>query len=280
MYVMKQYYKTIKGKKYDRGLLDLAEASTKGKGDGRISLTDARRILKQVRDSDQYTGIEKRTMSHIRAHYKFTAEADAWFRTEVKRWAASRKPKPAAPRKKAASAKRPAVKRPTPAAGEFPEDAAPAFVPRPAPPAARKSSLGWKLLVLVSVIIVAIIAFLKLPQLQRFLPERLPMKPEKPSLPGAETTPQAEKQTQEPIAGSMPEKKPVLEKESKPQLPEGSYYTVEPKDSLIGIAEKLTGDYRNWIKLYQANRGIIKSPIMIFTGQKLVIPEELRGKKQ
>ena len=45
---MAVYYKKIKGKNYDGNLINMAEASVKGKGDGRISLKDAKKILGTV----------------------------------------------------------------------------------------------------------------------------------------------------------------------------------------------------------------------------------------
>lgn len=71
--------------------------------------------------------------------------------------------------------------------------------------------------------------------------------------------------------------KPVKEIET--ALPDKNVYIVLVKDSIIGISEKLTGDYRNWKKIYDANREIIKSPVLIYPGQKLRIPEDLNSKK-
>lgn len=91
------YYKTVKGKKLDKELLDLAEKSVSGKGDGRISLSDAKLLFAAVKDGNKYTDVEKKTMEYIRDNYKFTESADKWFRTEIRKWAASRKsptPKP------------------------------------------------------------------------------------------------------------------------------------------------------------------------------------------
>jgi len=90
------YYTKIKGKKYDRRLVELAEGLTSGKGDGRISIQDAKTLLRVVKDSNTYSAIEKSTMEYIRKHYKFTKEADSFFRTEIRKWAASKK----APRSK------------------------------------------------------------------------------------------------------------------------------------------------------------------------------------
>ncbi len=84
------YYVTIKGKKFDRGLIDLANSSTEGKRDGRISIGDAKKLLNAVKDNNTYTDIEKKTMEYIRENYKFTDKADEWFRTEIRKWAAEK----------------------------------------------------------------------------------------------------------------------------------------------------------------------------------------------
>lgn len=83
------YYKTIKGKKFDKELLDMAEEFVSGKGDGRISLAEAKKLIEAVKDGNEYTDIEKRTMEYIRNNYTFTESADKWFRTEIRKWAAA-----------------------------------------------------------------------------------------------------------------------------------------------------------------------------------------------
>lgn len=82
------YYKTINGVQYDREMLAIADSATEGKGDGRISVEDARKLIGAVTDGGRYTDVEKTTMAYIRDNYKFTAEADEWFRDEIRRWAA------------------------------------------------------------------------------------------------------------------------------------------------------------------------------------------------
>ncbi|RHX84039.1 OmpA family protein [Leptospira stimsonii] len=84
------YYVTIKGRKYDRELIQLAEEFTSSRRDGRISVNDAKQLLKAVKDNNSYTDIEKNTIEHIRENYKFTEKADEWFRTEIRKWAAKR----------------------------------------------------------------------------------------------------------------------------------------------------------------------------------------------
>ena len=84
------YYKTIDGKKYDGELLELAEKLTAGRGDGRISQADAEQLYAKVKDGNAYTDIEKDTVEYVRANFKWTDAADEWFRTEVRKWAATK----------------------------------------------------------------------------------------------------------------------------------------------------------------------------------------------
>ena len=83
---MASYYKTIDGVKYDRELLEAADTAVAGRGDGRISKADAATLLEQVKDGNSYTDVEKATVKYIRDNYKWTDEADAWFRAEINKW--------------------------------------------------------------------------------------------------------------------------------------------------------------------------------------------------
>ena len=84
------YYKTIDGKKYDGDLIEAAKKAVAGSGDGRISMEDAKMLLEKVKDGDSYTDIEKDTMSYIRDNFKWTEQADDWFRTEIRKWASTK----------------------------------------------------------------------------------------------------------------------------------------------------------------------------------------------
>ena len=84
------YYKTIEGKKYDGELIELADKLTAGGGDGRISMADAEKVYEAVKDGNSYTDIEKDTVAYLRDNYKWTDAADEWFRTEVRKWAATK----------------------------------------------------------------------------------------------------------------------------------------------------------------------------------------------
>lgn len=84
------YYKTIDGKQYDGAIIELAENLVDGAGDGRISQADAEKLFAEVRDGDTYTDIEKDTMAYIRDNFNWTEAADEWFRTEIRKWAATK----------------------------------------------------------------------------------------------------------------------------------------------------------------------------------------------
>lgn len=49
-------------------------------------------------------------------------------------------------------------------------------------------------------------------------------------------------------------------------------YAVSSGDSLFKIAQRFYGNGNLWPRIYDANRGSIKSPSLIYPGQKLVIP--------
>jgi acetyl-CoA acyltransferase len=82
------FYRTIDGQRYDRALLEAAEESVAGAGDGRISVSDAEALFDRIIDGNRYTDIEKATVRYIRDNFKFTVAADAYLRGAVRSWAA------------------------------------------------------------------------------------------------------------------------------------------------------------------------------------------------
>ena len=116
------YYKTIDGKKYDGQLLELADKLVQGDGvpgamvsvvctnalyrsvngfklesPAAILYKTAELVIEafktkneEVKDGNSYTDIEKDTMAYIRDNYKWTDAADEWFRTEIRKWAATK----------------------------------------------------------------------------------------------------------------------------------------------------------------------------------------------
>lgn len=50
-------------------------------------------------------------------------------------------------------------------------------------------------------------------------------------------------------------------------------YTVKWRDTFISISERLSGDWRNWQKLYDANRDVVKDTRLLIPGTQLKLPE-------
>lgn len=153
------YYTVIKGKKYDRRMLELAEGLTSGRGDGRISIADAKNLLRVVKDANNYSATEKLTMEYIRKHYKFTKEGDEFFRSEIRKWAANKsagkKAKPvkaakAVAKKESEAAQPVAVKQAEPSRISAAE---------PAPASGKKSSAILQILLGLLLLIAAAIIF-------------------------------------------------------------------------------------------------------------------------
>jgi len=52
---------------------------------------------------------------------------------------------------------------------------------------------------------------------------------------------------------------------------ESCIYVVQPKDSLISIAENKLGDFNRWQEIYKANSDQIKDPDVIYAGQRFKV---------
>jgi len=51
-------------------------------------------------------------------------------------------------------------------------------------------------------------------------------------------------------------------------------YTVKKNDTLQKISKKFYNTTKRWIKIYEVNKDILKSPDKLYTGQVLKIPQE------
>ena len=71
-YIKTSYYQVIKGEHYDRSLLLLADNLVKGQGDGRISETDMKKLVKSALDGNRITDCEKKTLKFISNQYNTT----------------------------------------------------------------------------------------------------------------------------------------------------------------------------------------------------------------
>lgn len=77
------------------------------------------------------------------------------------------------------------------------------------------------------------------------------------------------------IVKPKPEKKPVVQQKKKRETssaPKVKTYTVKSGDCLWNIAKKYYGNGAQYTKIYNANKGKVKNPNLIYPGQVLTIP--------
>jgi len=53
---------------------------------------------------------------------------------------------------------------------------------------------------------------------------------------------------------------------------EGEIYEIQSGDTLSGIAKRYYGDAMQYMKIFEANKGVIEDPNKIYPGQKIRIP--------
>lgn len=252
---MSSYYKKINGKNYDKLMLDIAEGSVLRKGDGRISLADSRGIIRQIKDGGKITDIERRTLNYILENYKITETAlkhieknlSEFFTNEAK--------------EDVKSEKAAAVKEEVPQMKEQPAKGG------------GKNKI-FLILVLLLLAVFAVFAFFKYFYKNTGTESTVTQKQdESASLKQEET---AASKTETTVTTPVSETTPPAEKtetvEVKP-LAENEYM-VKDQDTLIKISEAVYGDYRMWDDIYKLNKGKIKNPNILFTGQILTLPEK------
>lgn len=54
--------------------------------------------------------------------------------------------------------------------------------------------------------------------------------------------------------------------------PEGEVYEIKSGDTLSGIAKRYYGDAMQYMRIFEANKGVIDDPDKIYPGQKIRIP--------
>jgi uncharacterized tellurite resistance protein B-like protein len=76
-------YKIVEGVRLDKSLIELAEASVAGVGDGRISFEDAQKIWADAMADGKITVVENRTVKYILDTYNCTDKARAFLGEHV-----------------------------------------------------------------------------------------------------------------------------------------------------------------------------------------------------
>lgn len=80
---LKSFYKIIDGKRHDKRILIETENRTKGRGDGRISLEDAKELWPFIADAGEMKVEERRSVDFVLESYNWTENAKDWFEAKV-----------------------------------------------------------------------------------------------------------------------------------------------------------------------------------------------------
>lgn len=276
---MASYYKTIDGKNYDKAILDMAKASVAGQGDGRISLNDAKKIVRLIQDGGRVTDIEKRSLQYILKKYKFTDTAEdhikhalgkkpgASEKKQVKKAVPAKKDKPV----KTTKAVKKKENKPAPVYSGTVSSAIQSQDQLKAGTAAKeKKSIGkYILTILIAILLILGIYYLymKFRNMGTDQKQSAGIQADS-SLNALEPQKNAEK-----LKTALQEKAP---EEIKPveTVDLKNKYVIKEGDTLVKISTERYNDYRKWELIWKHNKGVLKSPIMIFPGQVIELPED------
>ena len=247
---MSSYYKKINGKNYDKSMLDIADGSTKRKGDGRISLADSKKIIKIIKDGGKITDIEKRTINYILENYKLTETAlDHIEKTLSDNINTDIKTKPENESGKS-------------------EELNPTKTVYPKADKKNRSKL-FLIMLFILFVVAAVLVLIK------FFNKST--KPENSA--SDNKTEMAEQIKEEPKSEKInevkttPDTNPIEQK----KLSENEYM-VKDNDTLIKISESIFGDYKKWEDIYKLNKGKVSNPTIVYPGQILILPDKNTGK--
>lgn len=269
---MSSYYKKIDGKNYDRAMLEIAERSVAGRGDGRISLADSKSIIRQIKDGGRITDTEKRTLSYILEKYSLTETAIK----HIEKSLADEITK---------------AKIDEPLKGKTEVKTVEAKAAEKTDPSAKGGKPFYLIVVIVILAVIAIFTYIKyfykggkpagvpaekkenmVSDLKR--DETVPVKSDLPVGKSGDGTDKAVKGTadlKDNADKSLQREKTIAVQQKKVAENE---YLVKEGDSLIKISEAVYGDYKKWLVIYRINRGIIKDPRILYPGQVIKLPEK------
>lgn len=283
---MASYYKTIDGKNYDKAILDMAKASVAGQGDGRISLNDAKKIVRLIQDGGRITDIEKRSLQYILKKYKFTETAEEHIKHTLGKSAGPaakkqvKKEKPAA--KKAAAAKTAKPVKTAAAVRKKEKKSEPAYMGTvsssiqsqdqlKAGTAARekKPVLKYLIILLIAILLLLGIYYLYTKYKNREMGQK--------GSAGIETTGTIitadEQKKADELKSALQQKTPEEVKPADISAGKNSY-VIKEGDTLVKISTERYNDYRKWELIWKHNKGVLKSPILIYPGQVIELPED------
>jgi len=78
------YYETFDGMKLDRGIIDACRTAVMGRGDGRVSADDAKKVFEEAADGSRVTSCERWTLRYCLQEFKWTEDAQTYLFEELK----------------------------------------------------------------------------------------------------------------------------------------------------------------------------------------------------
>ncbi|MCL1833865.1 MAG: LysM peptidoglycan-binding domain-containing protein [Leptospirales bacterium] len=264
---MSSYYKKINGQSYDREMLEVADRSVAGKGDGRISLSDSKEIIKKAKDGGRITDTELRTLNYILEKYHLTEPALKYIEESLsdelvlKDKGASDQKKPANLKKenKSLAQKKEDKKedKPLVQTKEYNNENKPVAQKK------EEKSGKMKYFLIFLLILAALILFL----LFNFVCNKGAVLTEKDD--AAAPIVNSDKKADAPKTDNVDD-----EKSKNSVKINANEYVVKQSDTLVKISEDVYGDYKSWVDIYRANKDKIQNPGVIYPGQVLTIPEK------
>ena len=271
---MSSYYKKINGQNYDKAMLDIADKSIEGKGDGRVSLSDAKAIFKKAKDGGRITDTELRTLNHILENYKFTEPALKYIEDSLSDNLVL-KDKGTSVNEQQENPKK-----------ESKQEVKPIIVQNN-----EKKSSKLKYFIIFLCFLLLLLLFLLInflckknavltdndeivPVVNNVVEEKKdPINTEK----NAETNTENSNNTKNLInleSSKNTEDSKNTENSNNIVQNNKNEYVVKQYDTLAKISQAIYGDYKYWKNIYKANTNKIKNPVLIYPGQVLTIPEK------
>ena len=240
---MSSYYKRIGGVNYDRSMIETANKSIKGKGDGRVSIEDAKALVKDMKDGGKVTEIELKTLDYIYKNYKFTEAAFKYIEESLSDLNSKDK--------KAADHNKPKRSQKEPQHKNEPSEST----------KKSKNKIKYLIIFLCIILLLLIIILLAGPCSQKNANkgELVPAQKNEERAAAKNTTD---------AAGNKDLKNNAVSADNK------NGYVIKKNDTLTRISKAVYGNYSSWKNIYNANEDKIKNPNMIYQGQVLTIPEK------
>ncbi len=247
---MATYYKTIKGVRYDKEMLDTAEESVKGKKNGKLSINDSRKIIEQALDGPGITDVEAITLQYIYDNYDFTPAAKKHFAEYLTDDTVA----------KTAVVKEEELPSVSDEVKESDEIEESNIVEETATEVKGFFTKYYLLIILIALVLFLFYLYF----------DRLTGCMSKDGQPIEDANNAVKIEKLEDVSDKPAEvSEAIASQESMGNVAGENEYIIKAKDTLYSISNKIYGNPDKWKELYEKNKDVIEDPSMIFPGQKI-----------